>query len=140
MKTDDELVKNGDHRYGKVCAIAAHGASPSSDDNAASIQAALTECRTGGTVFVTGGKFKSGPLFITGVNVSLNIEEGASLVAAFGPQHAPITKSVSEHSNSEPFVQNDEPESVELVPVITRAQSEESAGILCGCYPRSPQD
>ena len=101
MKTDDELVKNGDHRYGKVCAIAAHGASPSSDDNAASIQAALTEGRTGGTVFVTGGKFKSGPLFIMGVNVSLNIEEGASLVAAFGPQHWPqITTAVGSQRRS----------------------------------------
>jgi hypothetical protein len=45
-KTDDELVKDGDHRYGKVCAIAAHGASPSSDDNAATIQAALTVSAT----------------------------------------------------------------------------------------------
>jgi hypothetical protein len=79
IKTDDELVKNGDHRTGKVCAIAAHSASPSSEDNAASIQAALTECSTGGTVVVTGGQFKPGPLFIKGANVSLNVDRSVTL-------------------------------------------------------------
>jgi hypothetical protein len=92
-------VKNDDNHAGKVCAIAAHGASPSSDDNAAAIQAALTECSTGGTVSLTGGQFKSGPLYITGVNVSLDVEDGASLVAAFGPQHWPQITTAGRSNN-----------------------------------------
>eukprot|EP01052_Picozoa_sp_SAG31_P022501 SAG31_NODE_1792_length_7256_cov_1.774626_1_plen_539_part_10 len=88
LKTDDASQASPmDNK--QVCDITAHGASMGSADNAAAIQAALAECSTGGTVVVSSGRFKSGPLFITGVNVSLQIVDGAALVAAFGPQHWP---------------------------------------------------
>ena len=71
------------------CSITKHGASPTSADNAKAIQAALNECNGGGTVTISGGAYKSGPLFVSGTDVSLIVETGASLVTAYGPKKWP---------------------------------------------------
>ena len=82
------LANNG-QAFGKQCSIAPHGASSSSADNAAAIQAALDECSTGGTVTIAGGTFKSGPLSVRGHNVELVIAAGATLETAYGPDKWP---------------------------------------------------
>lgn len=69
----------------RVCSPAKHGASPSSKNNTAAIQAALHECAGGGIVEVEGGVFRTGPLVVAGRNVTLLIDEGASLTTAFPP-------------------------------------------------------
>ena len=68
-----------------TCSPADHGASPSLPDNAAAIQSALRECQHGGTVVLEGGEFKSGPLTVSGVNVTFEVAGGASLRMAFPP-------------------------------------------------------
>lgn len=69
----------------RTCSPTDHGASPSLSDNAAAIQSALRECQGGGTVVLEGGEFKSGPLTVSGVNVTFEVADGASLRMAFPP-------------------------------------------------------
>ena len=80
----------------KECAITDHGADASAANNTAAIQKAIAACAAGGTVIVTGGDFKTGPLVVSGgTNLALQVEAGASLVAAFGPDDWPVTSSAS---------------------------------------------
>ena len=56
---------------------------------------AIAACSKGGTVVVSGGAFKTGPLHVSGNNVTLDVQRGASLEAAFGPDDWPVTSSAS---------------------------------------------
>ena len=75
---------------GRVCAITSHGATTASPNNTAAIRAALAACAGGGTVVVAGGAFKTGPLVITGSGITLEVQAGATLEAAFGPADWPL--------------------------------------------------
>lgn len=73
-----------------TCAITDHGASTASGNNTAAIAAAIAACAGGGTVVVAGGAFKTGPLVIANTQgVTIEIQQGAALEAAFGPDDWP---------------------------------------------------
>ena len=81
---------------GQICAITDHGATTTSNNNTAAIAAAIAACSGGGTVVVpSGGAFKTGPLHVTGSNITIQVQTGASLEAAFGPDDWPVTSSAS---------------------------------------------
>ena len=87
----DDMMKGG-----KICAITDHGATPASNNNTAAIAAAIAACSGGGIVVVpSGGAFKTGPLHVTGSNITIQFQTGASLEAAFGPDDWPVTSSAS---------------------------------------------
>ena len=44
---------------------------------------------------VSGGAFKTGPLYVSGKGVILEVQAGASLEAAFGPDDWPVTSGAS---------------------------------------------
>ena len=77
------------------CAISDHGATTDSKNNTAAIMAAIAACSNGGTVVVSGGAFKTGPLYVSGKDVTLEVRAGASLEAAFGPDDWPVSSSAS---------------------------------------------
>eukprot|EP01047_Picozoa_sp_COSAG01_P011840 COSAG01_NODE_523_length_15948_cov_161.993690_6_plen_443_part_00 len=80
----------------KECNIVEFGADASAANNTAAIQKAIAACASGGTVTISGGDFKTGPLVVSGAtNLALTVEAGASLVAAFGPDDWPVTSSAS---------------------------------------------
>lgn len=80
----------------KVCAITDYGAHVTAANNTASIASAIADCLKGGTVKVAGGAYKTGPLLVAGGNdVFIEVADGASLVAAFGPDKWPVSDSLS---------------------------------------------
>mmetsp|Transcript_23138 Transcript_23138/g.60463 ORF Transcript_23138/g.60463 Transcript_23138/m.60463 type:complete len:414 (-) Transcript_23138:179-1420(-) len=72
-----------------TCAITDHGASVGAADNAAAINAAISACSGGGTVVVAGGSYNTGPLVVSTSGITIEVESGSALVAAFGPDNWP---------------------------------------------------
>jgi polygalacturonase len=50
----------------KECNIVEYGADASAANNTAAIQKAIAACASGGTVTISGGDFKTGPLVVSG--------------------------------------------------------------------------
>jgi polygalacturonase len=71
----------------KLCPITSYGGSISAKDNSAAIQKALVDCSSGGTVVVAGGNYKTGPVVVTGSGLTLEVQAGAILSTAFGPDN-----------------------------------------------------
>ena len=64
------------------------------------VSANIGACAGGGTVVVKGGHYKTGPLLVAGAKgLTIEVQQGASLVAAFGPDDWPVT-----HSSRPPSV------------------------------------
>jgi polygalacturonase len=82
-------VGGGSAAQEKLCRIGDYGASTTSKDNSGAIHRAVAACSTGGSVVVEGGSFNVGPLSIGGSGVRLDIQSGAELVGAFGPDGWP---------------------------------------------------
>ena len=77
----------------RTCAITDHGASTSAHNNTRAIQSAIGACAGGGTVVVKGGHYKTGPLVVAGAKgLTIEVQQGSSLVAAFGPDDWPVTQ------------------------------------------------
>ena len=52
-------------------------------------QAALNDCAEGGTVVISGGIFRSGPLTVRGHGIHLVVESNSGLETAYGPDKWP---------------------------------------------------
>ena len=84
----------------RTCAITDHGASPSAHNNTRAIQSAIGACAGGGTVVVKGGHYKTGPLLVAGAKgLTIEVQQGSSLVAAFGPDDWPVAHSSDDYQD-----------------------------------------
>lgn len=70
----------------KRCLLAAYGGSTASADNSEAMHKAIADCE-GGTVVVAGGYYKTGPVQVSGQNITVDVQDDSALVTAYGPQH-----------------------------------------------------